>query len=406
MKIYLVGGAVRDRILKKEISDKDYVIIGATESDINKLKEQGFLQLGQRFPVFLHPETKDEYSFARIEKKIGKGYQGFEVETKNVTLEDDLKRRDLTINAIALDEETNQFIDPFGGINDLKNKILKNVSDAFSEDPVRVLRVARFKTRFSDFTIHSDLKNAILEIKKSGELKLLKKSWIEKELEKVFLRDEKPSTFFNTLKELNVLDDIFPNLYNLIGVEQNPTYHPEGDAYIHTMIVLDNIHRMTKDLDCLFACLLHDYGKFLSDNGTGSHINHETLGIPLVEQFCHNYKFSKKRKNFIITFTQEHLRIHKSIEMKASSIVKLLNKLGNNLEKFLMCAKADDLGKNNDNYQQAVLLNKCNKAITNINKKELVVSLKKNNQIHLLEDKYHQQKVSVVKKVLREFKKD
>lgn len=398
MKKYLVGGAVRDIFMKIPPKDKDYLLVGATPQDIEGMLNEGYIQVGASFPVFLHPETKEEYALARTERKIGLGYSGFEFQTQNVSLEDDLKRRDLTINAIAQDVETNEFIDPFNGIQDIENKVLREVSPAFREDPTRVLRLARFKARFPEFSISESLKKTVLEIKESGELKSLNPLYIKRELEKAFEEKLKMSLFFETLTELGVLGELFPELSNLIGIEQNPIHHPEGDAYVHTLLVVDNIRELSDDVLSFYACLCHDYGKALSGNGTGSHHNHEELGVPLVEKFCKRFQLSSKDTKFIINFTQMHLKIHRVKELRISSVVKLLNSLGKNLELYLKCAKADSLGKNRKDYpQEEFLLSASEFLEENFNQGAFYNHLKEKGSLSNFKEKLHQKKVETLK---------
>jgi tRNA nucleotidyltransferase (CCA-adding enzyme) len=415
MKIYLVGGAVRDKLMGLEPKDKDYVIVGANEKDIEKLKEQGFKEVGNHFPVFLHPETKDEYALARIERKISVGYNGFECKyDSSVTLEEDLLRRDLTINAIAYDEEKGEYIDPFGGINDIKNKILKNTSEAFREDPLRILRVARFACRYPDFKIDDKLKTEIMFLNRHPkELKSISVERIIKEIKKTW--DYKnPSRFFYVLNELGSLNDFFPSLANLRGVEQSEKHHPEGDAFIHSMLAYDHIVNLTKDEDCIFAVLVHDLGKALTPKDKWPvHIAHEKRGVPLAESFAKRFKFSKERTSFISLFTLLHIKIHDSLNMQPKSIVKLFNEMGirkkndksyDKLSKMLLCAKADSNGKLNKNYKQEKFLLNCYEAVFNVDRKQILEELKLKNKVNNLDKKVHDKKVSLLKKEFRSIK--
>ncbi len=355
-----MGGAVRDKLLGIQNCDNDYVVVGATEQE---MLTAGFVKVGAAFPVFLHPGTQAEYALARTEQKTSVGYQGFSCQfDPSVSLEDDLERRDLTINAIAFDGET--YIDPFNGTSDLENKILRPVSTAFKEDAIRVLRVARFKAKFPDFTLHDSFYPLIQAMKNSGELNSLQPERVRTEMEKAF-KEIKPSLFFETLKVLGVLEFIFPELHALIDVPQVKQYHPEGDAFTHTMMVLDAAHTQGGDQTCLYAALLHDLGKGVTpDSILPQHIGHEINGVPLVEIFLNRFGISKNAA-FILNFTQHHLQVHRCLEMRYGKIVDLLDifKIKKTsdiaLKNLIICAKADALGNLNDDYMQADHLVKC-----------------------------------------------
>ncbi|MBP9752269.1 MAG: multifunctional CCA tRNA nucleotidyl transferase/2'3'-cyclic phosphodiesterase/2'nucleotidase/phosphatase [Proteobacteria bacterium] len=359
IKVYLVGGSVRDQILNVPSKDKDYVVVGATPNDMFAL---GFHQVGKDFPVFLHPKTGEEYALARRERKIANGYKGFEVDASpNVTLKEDLKRRDLTINAMAFDGK--DYIDPFNGLEDLKHKILRPVSNAFKEDPVRVLRLARFKTRFQNFKLHESCTSEISSMR--DELKHLKPERVRLELEKALL-EKKPSIFFKTLFDLNVLDVIFPSIFALYGVEQSKQYHPEGDAFVHTLCVLDAIRQETQDLICLYTGLLHDLGKALTPKEIiPKHIGHEHRGLAPVKEFLNHYGILK-HKNFILAFVKYHLHIHRLFDLKPKTLIEVLDafkikKLSDeNLKRLLICAKADIQGRvdhfKQEDYLKAAVL--------------------------------------------------
>lgn len=410
MKIYLVGGAVRDKLMGVEPKDKDYVIVGATQKDIEKLIKKGFKKVGQSFPVFLHPETKDEYALARKEKKVGEGYHGFDVDVdSSVTLKDDLKRRDLTINAIAYDEEKDSYIDPYNGMKDIENKILRNTSEAFREDPLRILRVARFSCKYPDFKIAESLKDEIKFLSiHTNEIKSINNDRILKELKKTWIYDS-PSRFFYSLDELGVLSDFFPLIAKLRGQIQDPKYHPEGDSFIHTMMVYDNILKLTKDEDCILASLLHDLGKGETlKEELPRHIDHENKGVPLVESFCNRFNLGKRQTNFIKLFTKFHLKIHRCMEMNPNKIVKLMTDLGvtkkddvcyEKLRKFLLCARSDSLGKMNQEYKQENFLLRVYNAIFNFNRNELVRELRSKNRADLIEIKIYEKKISLLKKI-------
>lgn len=341
MIIYKVGGCVRDIILGHKINDYDYVVI---DSSIQEMLDNGFQKVGSDFPVFLHPKTKDEYALARTERKTGLGYFEFSCETKNVTLKDDLLRRDLTINAIAMDCKNN-IIDPFNGQQDIKNKILKPVSDAFKEDPLRLLRVARFKTKLGqDWKIDSKIYEYAKELKE--ELKTIKKERIYKETKKAF-EYKYSSLFFKTLKELDILDVVFPEIYNMICVEHNNKYHQEGDVFNHTMMALD----LCKNDIQKFAILFHDVAKPISKNIDGNFHSHmeSKYVVPLFETIKQKYNLSKKEYETALYISLEHHRIQKLFtnELKPSKILKILNdiKTQEKLENILNIVMADINGR-------------------------------------------------------------
>lgn len=300
MKVYLVGGAVRDKLLGREPNDFDYVVVGSSPEEMLSL---GYTQVGKDFPVFLHPETKEEYALARLERKVGVGYTGFETDWKGVTLEQDLERRDLTINAIAQDIETGEIIDPFGGQQDIKDRKLRHVSPAFAEDPLRVVRVARFAAQLG-FFIHSDTYSLMLKL--YNELKTLPKDRIWREMEKA-LASPKPSTFFYTMTRHLRMFRTYESLY---GTPQNPVHHPEGSVGIHTNLVMDFAASHFNDKEITFAALCHDFGKPYCHKRDGTAHGHEDAGIPIVESFCEEFKIPNKYKELAIVVTKNHGRIH------------------------------------------------------------------------------------------------
>ncbi|CAO5683306.1 MAG: Multifunctional CCA protein [Holosporales bacterium] len=364
LKTYIVGGCVRDQLLKLPSKDRDHVVVGATPCDMVSL---GFQQVGKDFPVFIHPKTREEYALARRERKMAPGYKGFNIDfSANVTLEEDLKRRDLTINAIAYDGEN--YIDPFNGQNDIANKILRPVGDAFSEDPVRILRLARFKTRFHDFVLHESCYKIAYSMR--DELKHLKPERVRLELEKAFL-EEKPSIFFKTLLDLNVLDIIFPSIFKLCDVEQPKCHHPEGDAFVHTLCVLDAVRTETMDLTCLYTALLHDIGKGLTPkNILPRHIGHELRGIALADDFIHQFGLMK-HKSFILNFIRYHLHMHRLFDLKYKTVIDLLDAFkikkhtDPSFKRLVICAKADLMDRHNE-LREELYLTKIIKALENL----------------------------------------
>lgn len=346
---YLVGGAIRDKMLGLPVHEYDWVVVGAKGSDLLK---EGFIQVGKDFPVFLHPETKEEYALARTERKTAKGYHGFEFDTgENVTLEMDLLRRDLTINAIAEDSE-GHLIDPYQGQTDLKNKILRHISPAFCEDPLRVLRVARFAARFHHlgFKIAPETLALMKELSQQGELETLTPERIFMELKKA-LQTKAPHIFFQVLKDCNALSVIFPEIDALFGIPNPPQWHPEVDSGIHTMMVLEQCAKLTREPETRFAALCHDLGKTKTPQKYWpSHRGHEKAGVAVIEQLCERLKVPKTWKQLAIISSEYHIKIHKLNELKPATIVKLFMDLDafrrpERFQQFLITCEADSKGR-------------------------------------------------------------
>jgi tRNA nucleotidyltransferase (CCA-adding enzyme) len=287
MKTYIVGGAVRDAMLGLAIKDRDYVVVGATPA---AMLAQGFIPVGKDFPVFLHPQTHEEYALARTERKTAPGYKGFVFHTDAaVTLEEDLIRRDLTINAMAQDEN-GQLIDPFGGRQDLAQKIFRHVSPAFAEDPVRILRLARFAARFPQFTVAPETNHLMQQMVTAGEVDALVPERVWQELARG-LMEQQPSRMFAVLRECGALQRILPELDALWGVPQPAPYHPEIDTGVHVMMVIDYAASQHASLPIRCAALLHDLGKGATPPKQWPHHHgHELLGEKLVEQVCRRLK--------------------------------------------------------------------------------------------------------------------
>lgn len=320
-EVYLVGGAVRDQLLGLESHDKDYVVIGATET---QMKSLGFKAVGKDFPVFLHPVSKEEYALARTERKVGKGYTGFSVDASvNVTLEEDLARRDLSINAMAL-SKGNQLVDPFNGKQDLESKTLRHTTEAFTEDPVRVLRLARFLARYgSDWSIHDDTKTLVSRMVKTGELAYLVPERVWKETEKALL-EKHPQLYFEALKELGVLQLLFPEIAQMVAVPQAPEHHPEGDVFVHTMLVLKRAADLDFDLPTRFAALTHDFGKAISYQQQENLHGHEAAGVPVIEVFCERLRIPNKLRDLAKLTSDNHLRCHRMFELTPKIAQKLI----------------------------------------------------------------------------------
>ena len=350
MKTFLVGGAVRDHLLGYPVIDRDWVVIGETaESMIN----QGFTSVGKDFPVFLHPQSHEEYALARTERKTAPGYKGFVVHASpDVSLTEDLIRRDLTINAIAMDAQ-GTLIDPFNGSADIEQRIFRHISPAFSEDPVRILRIARFTARYAHlgFTVADETIQLMRQMVKAGETNHLVAERIWAELVKA-LSEKTPSAFFYTLRECNALATIFPEIDNLFGVPQPEKHHPEVDTGIHSLLSLEQACLLSDKPEVRLAALLHDLGKAVTDkNKWPSHHGHEQRGLPLLNQFCRRLRVPNQFKKLAIQVMDYHTHCHRAFELKAKTITKLLASLGafkpphSLLEDFVLACEADSKGR-------------------------------------------------------------
>lgn len=322
-RLYYVGGYVRDKLMGKTSKDIDFCVTGISQETFLSLFPNAFIK-GAFFPVY-QIETY-EFAFARKELKTNVGHKGFSCDIKNISIEDDLLRRDITINSIAMDVLTNEILDPFNGTYDIENKIIRATSNHFVEDPLRVYRVAQFATRFN-FTIEEETKKLMKSMK--NELSSLSSERVLEELKKA-LKSDTPSIFFNILKELDLLDVHFKEINDLISVIQPIKYHPEGDAYTHSLIVLDNVAKMTKDEKIRFAGLVHDLGKAKTpDEILPHHYNHEENGIKPVRDLCNRLKVPNSWKKLAITVVKEHMR---SGIFEKMSIPKKVNFLERNFK--------------------------------------------------------------------------
>jgi tRNA nucleotidyltransferase (CCA-adding enzyme) len=324
MQKFLVGGAVRDRLLKLPVKDCDYMVVGSTPEELLSL---GYQQVGKDFPVFLHPETGDEYALARTERKQGSGYNGFSCYSgKDVSLEDDLIRRDLTINAIA-EDESGQVFDPYLGLQDLQDKVLRHVSPAFSEDPLRVLRVARFAARFFKlgFCIAPDTLLLMQQLSESGELSHLTPERVWAETEKALITDS-PQVYFQVLRDCGALAVLFPEIDNLFGVPGPKRWHPEIDTGIHTLMVVEQSVLLSNDVAFRFACLVHDLGKALTPKDKWpSHKGHGFLGLAVIKSLCARLKIPNECRDLALLVSEHHTLIHSAFELKPSTLLKLMN---------------------------------------------------------------------------------
>lgn len=327
--VYLVGGAVRDQLLNLPVKDRDWVIVGATPQSLIDL---GYQQVGKDFPVFLHPQSKEEYALARTERKSGQGYTGFICDfSAEITLEQDLIRRDLTINAIAQDLQGNLY-DPYHGVDDLRQRILRHVSPAFVEDPLRVLRVARFAARYHHlgFTIAPETLQLMQTLTQQGELQHLTADRIWAETEKA-LNEKNPEIYFETLRQVGALAALFPELDALYGVPNPAKYHPEIDSFVHTMMVLQQATLLSEQVDChksavRFAAICHDLGKAKTPKSNWPHHHgHEKLGITPTRNLCKRLKVPSYYQQLSELTCEYHTHIHKIFELRPETVVKLFN---------------------------------------------------------------------------------
>jgi tRNA nucleotidyltransferase (CCA-adding enzyme) len=331
MQIFLVGGAIRDALLARRGSDRDWVVVGATPEQMSAL---GYLPVGRDFPVFLHPRTRDEYALARTERKSAPGYRGFVVHASpEVTLEEDLARRDLTINAIALpagradaDWQPDELIDPFHGRDDLRARRLRHVTDAFREDPVRILRLARFGARFADFEVAPETMALMRGMVEAGEVDALVPERVWQEIARG-LMEARPSRMFELLRECGALRVLLPEVDRLWGVPQPPAHHPEVDTGVHLMMVLDTAARLQTALPVRFACLVHDLGKGTTATEVlPRHLGHEQRSAGLLQAVCERWRVPVDIRELADVVAREHGNIHRSGDLGAEALVRLLER--------------------------------------------------------------------------------
>jgi len=349
MQVYLVGGAVRDEQLGLPVKERDWCVVGATPSE---LIDQGYKQVGKDFPVFLHPQTNEEYALARTERKTAAGYHGFAFDTStNVTIEEDLSRRDLTINALAKDSD-GQIIDPYDGLKDIKNCSIRHVSDAFVEDPVRILRAAKFAARFAHlgFRIASETRDLMRQMVANGEVDALIPDRVWKEAESA-LAGSNPRLFFEALLACGALRVIFPEIDALFGVPQPAKWHPEIDTGLHTLMVLDEAEKLSADLEIRFAALVHDLGKATTDpDKLPSHPGHEQRGCKLIKKMAERLPVPRASRDLAIIVAEYHTHCHRALELRDDTIVRVLEKTDafrrpKRFEQFLLACEADARGR-------------------------------------------------------------
>ena len=367
MKIYLVGGAVRDALMGLPVRDRDWVVVGATPQ---ALVDQGYSPVGRDFPVFLHPRSKEEYALARTERKTGTGYRGFAVHADpSVRLEDDLARRDLTINAMAVPAtavspdgqlDSSKVIDPYGGRADLAAKTLRHVTPAFREDPVRILRLARFAARFADYQVAPDTLEFMRTMVQHGEVDHLVPERIWQELA-TGLMEHRPSRMFQVLRDCGALQRLLPELNALWGVAQNAQYHPEIDTGVHVMLVLDMAAQLQAPLSVRFACLMHDLGKGNTPPDIlPRHIGHEGRGLKLLAPLCQRLRVPLDCQGLAQLVTGEHSNIHRSPDLSAEALLRLLERCDairkpQRFSEALLACECDARGRtghHNDAYPQ------------------------------------------------------
>lgn len=349
METYLVGGAVRDQLLGLDVYDQDWVVVGSTPQEMQSL---GYQAVGKDFPVFLHPKTKQEYALARTERKSGIGYKGFDCFfAPEVTLEEDLKRRDLTINAMAQSAD-GTIIDPYAGQQDLRDKVLRHVSEAFVEDPLRVLRVARFVAKLAHlgFTVAPETMELMRAIVADGELENLtaERIWLEWH-KSLSTRD--PQVFLSCLQDCGALQVIAPEIARLFGVPQPEKWHPEIDSGIHTLMVLEQAALHSQDVTVRFAATLHDLGKGVTpESEWPSHKLHASTGLKLIRELCQRLRVPNEFRDLALAVCEQHSNVHRAAELRPATFIKIFDKLDvwrqpERLNKILLCCQADHAGR-------------------------------------------------------------
>jgi tRNA nucleotidyltransferase (CCA-adding enzyme) len=349
MNTYLVGGAVRDELLGLPVRERDWVVVGAT---VQQMMDLGYRQVGRDFPVFLHPETHEEHALARTERKTAPGYRGFVVHAEpEVTLDEDLLRRDLTINAMAKDDH-GQIIDPFNGQADLEARLLRHVSPAFAEDPVRILRVARFAARFAHlgFSVAQETRDLMQSMVDAGEVDALVPERVWQEMQRA-LGEDSPGTFFQVLRDCGALAVLFPEIERLFGVPQPPKYHPEIDTGVHTLMVLAQCARLSDDPVVRFAALTHDLGKGTTPADIlPSHHGHEQRSVDLVHGLCDRFRIPNAYRDLAVVVARWHGYSHRALELRPDTVLKTLEGLDafrrpERVEPFLLACEADYRGR-------------------------------------------------------------
>lgn len=379
MNIYLVGGAVRDALLNIPVKDRDWVVVGATPE---QLLEQGYQQVGADFPVFLHPDTHEEHALARTERKSGKGYQGFDCRfSPDISLEEDLLRRDLTINAMA-QNDAGDIVDPYNGQQDLENRILRHVSPAFSEDPLRVLRVARFAARFAEqgFSIAAETMSLMEQMVKDGELDHLVAERVWQETQRA-LGEKNPQVYFQVLRDCGALSVWFKEINDLFGIPQPEQYHPEIDCGVHALMSLQASVPLSESIATRWAALTHDLGKALSDKeNLPRHFGHETKGLKPIKSLCKKLKSPKDAQELALISSEFHTHVHRAMELKPETILKVFDRIDawrkpERFEQFLLVSIADSRGRTgfeNCEYPQADYMREALSVALSVTAKDMI----------------------------------
>lgn len=406
MQVYLVGGAVRDKLLGHPVYERDYVVVGAT---VKQMLDKGFRQVGKDFPVFLHPQTGEEYALARTERKSGQGYTGFVCNSSaGVTLEQDLQRRDLTINAMAEDAD-GQLFDPYGGLRDLKARLLRHVSDAFTEDPLRVLRVARFAARYYryGFKVAAETLALMRSISQSGELAALSPERVWKETSRA-LMEPHPQVFFAVLRDAGAMQNWFGELDALWGVPNPAKWHPEIDSGVHTMMVLEQSVLLSDKLSVRYAALTHDLGKGLTPpQQWPSHRGHEKSGLKAIKTFSDRLKVPNECRDLALLVGEFHTHVHKALALKPSTVLKVLNRCDawrkpERFEDLLIACTADARGRTGfeqSPYPQADYFRRAFKATSAVDVQQIIAD---GHQGKAIRDKLEQARISAIARVRAE----
>ena len=407
MKAYLVGGAVRDTLLKLPVRERDWVVIGETPA---AMIARGYTEVGKDFPVFLHPETKDEYALARTERKTTHGYKGFAIHaTPDVNLKDDLIRRDLTINAMAI-MDNGEIFDPYGGQQDLKDKIFRHISPAFCEDPVRVLRIARFCARYQHlgFSIAPETQKLLQEMVMQGEIDHLVPERVWAETAKA-LSEQSPAAYFQALRDCGALARIFPELNALFGVPQPAQHHPEIDTGVHVLMVLEQAALLSDKTTVRFAALMHDLGKALTPaENWPSHHGHETLGIDALKILVRRLRVPNNYQKLALQVMQYHTHCHRVFELRPGTVCDMLAsicafKADNQLDDFILACEADArgrLGLEHKPYPQADYIRAAQKAAQQIDRSAITNNKIQGKEIGLA---IHQLRIKEISKIKKFF---
>lgn len=409
MRSYVVGGAVRDELLGRPVTDRDHVVVGATPQ---QMLELGFRPVGKDFPVFLHPDTHEEYALARTERKTAPGYHGFVFHTSpDVTLEDDLVRRDLTINAMARADD-GSIVDPYNGQADLRERIFRHVSNAFAEDPVRILRLARFAARFPDFRVHDSTLALMRSMVDAGEVDALVPERVWQELSRG-LMEERPSRMLDVLRDCGALARILPELDVLWGVPQPQQHHPEVDTGVHIMLVIDYAASQKHPLELRFAALVHDLGKGVSPSETWpAHHGHEFEGMKLVTAVCKRLKVPNECRDLALMTAREHGNVSRALQLRANTIVTLFERCDafrkpERFAQMLLASECDARGRGHEehpmrfeDYPQRPYLLRALEAARAVNAGEVAARYAEKRD--KIPEAVHAARVSAVKAALRE----